>query len=813
MYACFPTFYVRLGLGKHWSWGFVQVAGCKAAPNRLAKPSASGVCGRQFPREKAHDADGCTDHLHQAFVGKRERGENSAIRQRGKRSTAFARRPLSAFVRALRMEADRAASAQPDVKAEEEIEALIFDGAEVVDIHNMQVPQRVLSVNSVPSTLHESDEQRRCLATLVYLKNTRNNNPGECSTARVDLSNVEPESTGHQEQPLTGNRRAQLITQPCGLRSGKRKTFAPSNTQMGKPANYNEVRTKKKRLHSMVRSPALRRLSDDEDYEEYYDEESDAMPDNVSDLSDSSENLGQQTSLMEVINYCQVIYSAIRRLDRKVEVIQRKVSNLRQGKTRYFTKQRQVLASLSNGYNQTLKRKMVLKSSGNIRKKRITSSNPSYQSEPNYSNDPIIIQDEEDVADVIVDEKPNEPATFHSTEQILKNMMPPANSAVPGQVVQPPVLNSDLQQPSQRLQSMPVTYKMNKIPNSHCQRPVLQQLEIKKTFQPIEDAHQSNDSSPDHCNTLEHLRRDLMLHDSSFDLSKNSFGFLGNPKRNVKIPGAFILKASQKTQPKLAARYLARNLFTDEVLVSSSVLGNKQYGLKSLDPNKLAAVREFLSKQFPHHDLTEVGKDWKICISAINNMISTTRRRVETGSNQRREYLSDEKASTSSISPSTSDSAANGQLWWLYQNPTPLSPAKSQKTYEKLECLGRSDRKVELPASVIHLAKQRTRPELAARFLTRHLFPDSVLLRSNVYGAIRKGKAPLDCNKINAVREFLAECFTGFDLAEDGKDWKVCVDAINGVIRCLRYELKKTPQGRSFLKHYSSPVPGQTEME
>ncbi|XP_062907133.1 uncharacterized protein LOC134348133 isoform X2 [Mobula hypostoma] len=643
------------------------------------------------------------------------------------------------------MEADRAASAQPDVKAEEEIEALIFDGAEVVDIRNMQVPQRVLSVNSVPSTLHESDEQRRCLATLVYLKNTRNNNPGECSAARVDLSNVEPESTSHQEQPLTGNRRAQLITQPCGLRSGKRKIFAPSRTQMDKPANYNEVRTKKKRLHSMVRSPALRRLSDDEDYEEYYDEESDAMPDNASDLSDSSENVGQQTSLMEVINYCQVIYSAIRRLDRKVEVIQRKVSNLRQGKTRYLTKQRQVLASLSNGYNQTLKRKMVLKSSGNTRKKRIASSSPSYQSEPNYSNDPIIIQDEEDVADVIVEEKPNESAPFHSTEQILKNMMPPTNSAIPGQVVQPPALNSDLQQPSPRLQSMPVTYKMNKIPNSHCQRPVLQQLEIKKTFQPIEHALQNNDSSPDHCSTLEHLRRDLMLRDSSFDLSKNSF--------------------------------------------------------------------EFLSKQFPHHDLTEVGKDWKICISAINNMISTTRRRVETGSNQRREYLSDEKASTSSISPSTSDSAANGQLWWLYQNPTPLSPAKSQKTYEKLECLGRSDRKVELPASVIHLAKQRTRPELAARFLTRHLFPDSVLLRSNVYGAIRKGKAPLDCNKINAVREFLAEYFTGFDLAEDGKDWKVCVDAINGVIRCLRYELKKTPQGRSFLKHYSSPVPGQAEME
>lgn len=645
------------------------------------------------------------------------------------------------------MESERIASAQPDVKTEEEIEALIFDGAEVVDIRNMQVPQRVLSVNSVPSTSQESQEQRRCLATLVYLKNTRNNNAGECSSAGGDLSDVKSESTGYQEQPITeDNKPTGIITHhPCGLRSGKRKTFSPPNAQMEKLTNYNEVTLKKKRLHSMVRPPAFRRLSDDEDFEEYYDEESDAMQDNASDLSDSSENGGQQTSLMEVINYCQVIYSAIRRLDKKVEFIQRKVSDLRQGKTRYFAKQRQVLASLSNGYNQTLKRKMVLKSAVNMRKKKITCPNISCQSEPNYSNDPIVIQDEEDVADMIVNEKPNESAVFHPTEQILENVMPPTNSAVHGQVLQRLALKPELQQPGQRLQYTPATYRMNKLLNHHGQRPVLQQLEIKKTLQTIENAHENIDPSADHCNNVEPLKKDPMLEESSFDLSKNSF--------------------------------------------------------------------EFLSKQFPHHDLTEGGKDWKICISAINNMISTTRRRVETGSNQGREYLSDEIASTSTVSPSTSDSVANGQLWWLYQNPTPLSPTTNQKPYEKLECLGRSDRKVELPASVIHLAKQRTRPELAARFLIRHLFPDSILLRSNVYGAIRKGKAPLDCNKINAVREFLADYFAGFDLAEDGKDWKVCVDAINGVIRCLRYELKKTPQGRSFLKHYSSPVPGQVEME
>ncbi|XP_078415513.1 uncharacterized protein LOC144691364 isoform X1 [Cetorhinus maximus] len=698
------------------------------------------------------------------------------------------------------MEDERVSLPQAVVKTEEEIEALIFDGAEVVDIHNVGIRQGPLPLNDVLSTPQVHDEQRRCLATLVYLKNTRSNDPGECSTAEINLSDVESESAGYQEQPRTDNRHAGIITQQ--LRSGKRKTFAPSNSQMGRPVNSKEVRLKKRRLHTMVRAATVKRLSDDEDYEEYYDEESDAIPDYDSDITDSSENGGQQSSLMEILNYCQVIYSTIRRLDRKVEVIQRQVSDLRQGRTKFFAKQRQVLASLSNCYNQTLKRKMGLRSAVKARKRRIGCSSPADPSESSDCNEPIIIQVEDDTTDAVVDEKPDVSTSFHSMEHILENLMPATSSAVPGLAPQHLVRNPEIQHPCQKPQAIPAAYKMSKPQTSHSQRSVLQQLEIKTTSQTEENTALEVD-----CLNMETSKPDPAPQHSTFDLSKNSFGFLGNPKRNVKIPGAFILKASQKTQPKLAARYLARNLFTDEVLVTSSVVGSKQQGLKSLDPNKLAAVREFLSKQFPQHDLTEIGKDWKACISAINSMISVTRRRAGG------EYLSDEKASTATVSPSTSDSAVNGQLWWLYQNSAPLPAAPHQKPYEKLECLGRCDRKVELPASVIHLAKQRARPELAARFLIRHLFPDSVLLRSNVYGAIRKGKAPLDCNKINAVREFLADCFPGFDLTEDGKDWKVCVDAINGVIRCLRYELKKTPQGRSFLKHYSSPFKTQTGLE
>ncbi|XP_078415514.1 uncharacterized protein LOC144691364 isoform X2 [Cetorhinus maximus] len=630
------------------------------------------------------------------------------------------------------MEDERVSLPQAVVKTEEEIEALIFDGAEVVDIHNVGIRQGPLPLNDVLSTPQVHDEQRRCLATLVYLKNTRSNDPGECSTAEINLSDVESESAGYQEQPRTDNRHAGIITQQ--LRSGKRKTFAPSNSQMGRPVNSKEVRLKKRRLHTMVRAATVKRLSDDEDYEEYYDEESDAIPDYDSDITDSSENGGQQSSLMEILNYCQVIYSTIRRLDRKVEVIQRQVSDLRQGRTKFFAKQRQVLASLSNCYNQTLKRKMGLRSAVKARKRRIGCSSPADPSESSDCNEPIIIQVEDDTTDAVVDEKPDVSTSFHSMEHILENLMPATSSAVPGLAPQHLVRNPEIQHPCQKPQAIPAAYKMSKPQTSHSQRSVLQQLEIKTTSQTEENTALEVD-----CLNMETSKPDPAPQHSTFDLSKNSF--------------------------------------------------------------------EFLSKQFPQHDLTEIGKDWKACISAINSMISVTRRRAGG------EYLSDEKASTATVSPSTSDSAVNGQLWWLYQNSAPLPAAPHQKPYEKLECLGRCDRKVELPASVIHLAKQRARPELAARFLIRHLFPDSVLLRSNVYGAIRKGKAPLDCNKINAVREFLADCFPGFDLTEDGKDWKVCVDAINGVIRCLRYELKKTPQGRSFLKHYSSPFKTQTGLE
>ncbi|XP_031451909.1 BEN domain-containing protein 2 [Phasianus colchicus] len=99
-----------------------------------------------------------------------------------------------------------------------------------------------------------------------------------------------------------------------------------------------------------------------------------------------------------------------------------------------------------------------------------------------------------------------------------------------------------------------------------------------------------------------------------------SFDYVGDPVRNVKVLGNYLMKARQKTKPKYAARYLVRVLFPKEALLCS-VIGVSTQGWCSLDPNKMTAIREFLAANFPNYDLSEYGKDWKTCITHVNAMI------------------------------------------------------------------------------------------------------------------------------------------------------------------------------------------------
>lgn len=67
-------------------------------------------------------------------------------------------------------------------------------------------------------------------------------------------------------------------------------------------------------------------------------------------------------------------------------------------------------------------------------------------------------------------------------------------------------------------------------------------------------------------------------------------GYLGDPKRNVKVLNINLVAAKKKTHPRHAARYLVHILFSKEVLMHSWVGVNSQ-GRQPLDPNKMAAIR------------------------------------------------------------------------------------------------------------------------------------------------------------------------------------------------------------------------------
>ncbi|XP_033003225.1 BEN domain-containing protein 2 [Lacerta agilis] len=292
---------------------------------------------------------------------------------------------------------------------------------------------------------------------------------------------------------------------------------------------------------------------------------------------------------------------------------------------------------------------------------------------------------------------------------------------------------------------------------------------------------------------------------SSSSMSHN-FEFIGDPKRNVKVLGNYLMKAWQKTMPKYAARYLVRVLFPKETLLCS-VMGTRARGRRTLDPNKVAAIREFLAASFPSYDLSERGKDWKTCVTNVNAMIRCLRYESKTSSiTEGKEKApeapdtsmcvdlidigeeSDINSQTSSVSNQLQNSTGDNNL---HHTPSSSEPP----SLEPMAHLGNPSRNVQLPFSVIYAAKGKIRPELSARYLIRHLFTENILIKSNVYGNLDRGTHPLDCNKINALRDFLQETYPSFELKETGSDWKACVAAINSTIRSLRFDHKKASSG------------------
>ncbi|NXC60578.1 BEND2 protein, partial [Aleadryas rufinucha] len=471
-------------------------------------------------------------------------------------------------------------------------------------------------------------------------------------------------------------------------------------------------------------------------------------------LSEASYTGYQENPLMEVLSYCQAMYDAIQKLDKKFDLLHRKVSEMQHTRIKpLLLKPVTVRIALQNGHVQV--------------NSKVKHAQQSFQLE---------------------------------SQQPIGRQSPPLPT-----IVSTHSLHS----------SYTATNGMPDLSPQSNLAPSIVESTVNFASSPVASPSVPAPSEP----------------------SQENNAFVGDPARNVKVLGNHLMKARQKTKPKYAARHLVRVLFPKKTLLCS-IMGASARGRRTLDPNKIAAIREFLATNFPSYDLSEHGKDWKTCITNVNAMIRCLR--------------SETKASSASSPKNRSADCSTGSMWgileyaflcsasscsltdapdtshWVNLNcnedsgdnsqnsqkmtgsPTDTlhnsgsdkfpeafhtSPVKKQQSLEPMEPLGSPWRNVQLPFSVIYVAKGKTRPELSARYLIRHMFPEEVLVKSNVYGSLDRGMSPLDSNKINALRDFLQENFPSFDLNESGFDWKACVAAINSTIRSLRHELKKATSG------------------
>ncbi|NXY16696.1 BEND2 protein, partial [Atrichornis clamosus] len=453
-------------------------------------------------------------------------------------------------------------------------------------------------------------------------------------------------------------------------------------------------------------------------------------------VSEASYTGYQQNTLMEVLSYCQAMYDAIQKLDKKFDLLHRKVSEMQHARVKpLLLKPVIIRVALQNGHVQV---------NSNVK--------PAQQSFQLESQQPVGRQ------------SPPLP-TIVSTHSLhssyaATNEMPDLS---PQSNLAPSIVESTVNVPSS----------------------------------PVASSSMPAPSEPSQEN--------------------NAAVFVGDPARNVKVLGNYLMKARQKTKPKYAARYLVRVLFPKKTLLCS-IMGASARGRRTLDPNKIAAIREFLATNFPTYDLSEHGKDWKTCITNVNAMIRCLRSETKTnsgGSPKGKEEMTDapdtshcvdlnskedsggSSQNSQKMTSSTTDKLQNSGLdnhfeaWSVLAEQNTSLPSLPSS----LEPLGSPWRNVQLPFSVIYVAKGKTRPELSARYLIRHMFTEDVLVKSNVYGSLDRGMSPLDSNKINALRDFLQENFPSFDLNESGFDWKACVAAINSTIRSLRHELKKATAG------------------
>uniref|UniRef100_A0A8D0HF24 BEN domain-containing protein n=1 Tax=Sphenodon punctatus TaxID=8508 RepID=A0A8D0HF24_SPHPU len=464
---------------------------------------------------------------------------------------------------------------------------------------------------------------------------------------------------------------------------------------------------------------------------------------------------------MEVLNYCQAMYDAIQKLDKKFDLLHRKVSEMQHTRLKPL-----LLKPRPVGFTCRSSKHLP---HGKIRVQKPMEREPSLQifSPREECPSPSMrvrlrkghIQGNSAV-------QPVQHTLQHESQQPALRQSPPLPTIVSTHSLHSPytVGNPDL--PSKTNLVTTVVESTASVASPAVASPMVPSVMPATSETSFErNAMMMNyRASPASTNISNELPS------SSVSINPN-FEYIGDPKRNVKILGNYLMKARQKTKPKYAARYLVRVLFPKETLLCS-IMGVSARGRRTLDPNKVSAVREFLATYFPSYDLSEYGRDWKTCITNVNAMIrclrSETKMNLETVEGKEKlpdapdtsicvdlNYSGEESEVNSQVSQKMTSSIPNRLQNSAWDNVSEVHPAPSSnkpQSLEPMELLGSPWRNVQLPFSVIYVAKGKSRPELSARYLIRHLFTEDVLVKSNVYGNLERGMCPLDCNKINALR-------------------------------------------------------------
>ncbi|XP_059695815.1 BEN domain-containing protein 2 [Haemorhous mexicanus] len=561
------------------------------------------------------------------------------------------------------------------------------------------------------------------------------------------------------------------------------------------------LRNKRKRLSPAVVEHNVMRTTEEE-YDDsdsvIYEYEPDYECESI--LSEASYTAYQQNPLMEVLSYCQAMYDAIQKLDKKFDLLHRKVSEMQHTRIKPF-----LLKPKPVGFTYRSSSHLP---SGKIRvPKHMERDLSLHRSSSGQGRHSPVVRVALQNGHLQVNSKvKHAPQSFQ-----LESQQPVGRQSPPLPTI---VSTHSLHSSYTATNGMPDLSPQSNLAPSIVESTVniaSSPVASPSVPAPSEPSQENNAVELNYRNASEDVNISEELPSSSVFINP-SFEFVGDPARNVKVLGNHLVKARQKSKPKYAARHLVRVLFPKKTLLCS-IMGASARGRRTLDPNKIAAIREFLATNFPTYDLSEHGKDWKTCITNVNSMIRSLRSETkakETAEGKAKvsdapdtshcvdlngnEDSGDNSQNSQKMTGSTRDTLQNSELD-KFPEAFHTSSVRKQQSLEPLEPLGSPWRNVQLPFSVIYVAKGKTRPELSARFLIRHMFPEEVLVKSNVYGSLDRGMSPLDSNKINALRDFLQENFPSFDLDESGFDWKACVAAINSTIRSLRHELKKAMTG------------------